>query len=179
LNPWLKPKKASSKNVELSDSAPRIAQEHFSLSENLMSAIQQVHWGRIVVAGFLSEVAVFAIFLLLLIAATLAGVPEVARPMSTLDYIDAILSSFAMVFLFTLWLGTRIESRFMLYGALVGVVGILLFAIMWVATTGSLAQPPAYVVAHLLKVLGGITGGLVAERRRRRVIRVEGAQVGG
>jgi hypothetical protein len=149
-----------------------------SLSENLMSAIRQVNWGRIVVAGFLSEVAVFAIFLLLLIAATLAGAPEVARPMSTLDYIDAILSSFAMVFLFTLWLGKRIESGFILHGALVGVVGILLFAIMWVATTGSLAQPPLYVVAHLLKVLGGITGGLVVERRRRRVLQVEEARVG-
>jgi hypothetical protein len=144
-----------------------------------MSTIRQVHWGRIVVAGFLSEVAVFAIFLLLLIVATLAGAPDVARPMSTLDYVDAILSSFAMVFLFTLWVGTRIEFGFILHGALVGVVGILLFAIMWVATTGSLAQPPLYVAAHLLKVLGGITGGLVVGRRRRRVLRVEGAQVCG
>jgi hypothetical protein len=144
-----------------------------------MSAIRQVHWGRIVVAGFLSEVAIFAIFLLLLIVATLAGAPDVARPMGILDYVDAILSSFAMVFLFTLWVGTRIEFGFILHGALVGVVGILLFAIMWVATTGSLAQPPLYLVAHLLKVLGGITGGLVVGRRRRRVLRVEGAQVGG
>ncbi len=144
-----------------------------------MSAIRQVHWGRIVVAGFLSEVAVFAIFILLLIIATLASAPEAARPMSTLDYIDAIVSSFSMVFLFTIWLGKRIESGFILHGALVGVVGIILFAIMWVATTGSLAQPPLYVVAHLLKVLGGITGGLVVERRRRRVPRIEGAQVGG
>jgi hypothetical protein len=101
--------------------------------------------------------------------ATLAGIPEVARPMSTLDYIDAVLASFAMFFLFTLWLGKRIESRFVLHGALVGVAGILLFGIMWVSTTGSLAQPPLYVVAHLLKVLGGITGGLVVERRRQRV----------
>jgi hypothetical protein len=150
-----------------------------SLLERLMSTIRKVHWGRIVVAGFLSEVAVFAIFFLLLIAATLAGAPEVARPMSTLDYIDAILSSFAMVFLFTLWLEKRIESGFILHGALVALVGILLFAIMWVATTGSLAQPPLYIVAHLLKVLGGITGGLVVERRRRRVLQVEEARIGG
>lgn len=135
-----------------------------------MSAVRQVHWGRIVVTGFLSEVAVFAIFLLLLMLATLAGIPEVARPISTLDYIDAVLASFAMVFLFTLWLGRRIESRFVLHGALVGVVGILLFGIMWVATTGSLAQPPLYVVAHLLKVLGGMTGGIVVQRRRQRVL---------
>ena len=130
------------------------------------------------VAGFLSEVAVFVIFFLLLIAATLAGAPDVARPMGTLDYIDAIVSSFAMVFLFTLWLGNRIESGFILHGALVGVVGIVLFTIMWVSTTGSLAQPALYVVAHLLKVLGGITGGLVVERRRRHVLRVERARVG-
>jgi hypothetical protein len=125
-----------------------------------------------VIAGFLSEVAVFAIFFLLLITAALAGVPEVARPMSTLDYIDALMSSFVTVFLFSLWVGKRIKSGFALHGALVGVVGILLFTIMWVATTRSLAQPPVYVVAHLLKVLGGITGGFVVERRRRRVLRL-------
>src|SRR5207344_321307 len=98
---------------------------------------------------FLSEAAVFVIFFLLLIGLTLAGFPGAARPMSTLDYIDAMLSSFAMVFLFTLWVGKRIESGFILHGALVGVVGILLFSIMWVATTGaSLAsQPPLYIVA--------------------------------
>ena len=101
-----------------------------------MRAIRQVHWGRIVVAGFLSEVAIFVIFLLLLIGSTLAGFPDVARPMSPLDYIDAMLSSFAMVFLFTLWVGKRIESGFILHGALVGVVGILLFSTMWVTTTG-------------------------------------------
>ena len=143
-----------------------------------MSGIRQVHWGRIVVAGFLSEVAVFAIFFLLLIAATLAGVPDVAKPMSTLDYIDAMLSSFLMVFLFSLWVGKRIESGFVLHGTLVGVVGILLFTIMWVATTRSPAQPLVYVVAHLLKILGGISGGLLVARRRRRVPEVEQAQIG-
>jgi hypothetical protein len=137
-----------------------------------MSSIRKVHWGRIVVAGFLSEVAIFVIFLLLLIGSTLAGFPDLARPMSPLDYIDAMLSSFSMFFLFTLWVGKRIESGFILHGALVGVVGILLFSTMWVTTTGgSLAsQPPLYIVAHVLKVLGGITGGLVTERRRRRVL---------
>ena len=143
-----------------------------------MSAIRQVHWGRIMVAGLLSEVAVFAIFFLLLIAATLAGAPAVARPMGTLDYLDALLSSFAMVFLFTLWMAKRIESGFVLHGVLIGVVGIVLFTMMWVATTKSLAQPPLYVVAHLLKILGGMAGGRVVEGRRRRVLQVERAQVG-
>jgi hypothetical protein len=129
----------------------------------------RIHWGRILVAAFLSEVVVIAIYLLLRIATTLAGVPDIAKPMTTLDYIDAMVSSFVMVFLFTLWLGKRIESRFVLHGALVGIVAALLFTILWTTTTPSLAQPAPYVVAHVLKVLGGIAGGLVVERRKRRV----------
>ena len=82
-----------------------------------------------------------------------------------------------MVFLFSLWVGKRIESGFVLHGTLVGVVGILLFTTMWVATTGSLSQPRVYVFAHLLKILGGITGGLLVERRRRRVPEVEQAPI--
>jgi len=134
-----------------------------------MGALQRIHWKWIVAAGFLSEVAVLAVFFLLLLAATLAGVPEIAKPMSTLDNVDALLSSFAMVFLFTLWVGKRIEAGFVLHGALIGIVGALLFSVMWIATTGALAQPPLYVVAHALKVLGGICGGLLVTRRRQRV----------
>ena len=87
--------------------------------------------------------------------------------MSTLDYIDAMVSSFVMVFLFTLWVGKRIDSAFVTHGVLIGVLGILLFTVMWIATTRSLAQPPLYIVAHALKVVGGISGGLVAEKRKR------------
>ena len=136
-----------------------------------MDAIQKIHWRRIVAAGFMSEVAVFAIFLLLLFVATLAGVPSIASPMSTLDYIDALLASFGMVFLFTLWVGKGIKSGYVLHGALVGVVGIVLFAIMWISTTGSVTQPFLYVVAHFLKILGGVAGGLVVQRRKDRDFR--------
>jgi hypothetical protein len=134
-----------------------------------MSAIRRIRWKWVVLAALLAEATVLAIFFLLLFVASLAGVPQIARPMSTLDYIDAMVSSFVVVFLFALWIGRRIESDFVLHGALIGVAGMLLFSVMWIATTGSLAQPPLYVVAHGLKVLGGIAGGSVAERRKRRV----------
>ena len=130
-----------------------------------MSAIRGIHWRLVLVAGFLSELAVFAIFFLLLAAAALAGVPELARPMSTLDYIDAMVSSFVMVFLFTLWVGKRIESGFVRHGILIGVVGIVLFMLLIFALSGSLAQPPLYIVAHGLKILGGIAGGRLAQKR--------------
>ena len=138
--------------------------------------MRRIHWRWIVIAGFLSEATVFALFFVLLFAATAAGVPWIASPMSTLDYIDALVSSFAVVFLFTLWVGKRIESGFILHGVLIGVAGILLFGVVWIATTRSLAQPPLYLVAHVLKVVGGIAGGLVAEKRKRRVSPVTGLQ---
>src|SRR6266498_723465 len=121
-----------------------------------VTAMRRIHWKWIVLAGFFAEAIVFAFFFLLLFAATVAGVPEIARPMGTLDYIDAIVSSFAFVFLFTLWVGKRIESAFVMHGVLIGVLGILLFGIVWIASTRSLGQPPLYLVAHFLKVLGGI-----------------------
>jgi len=139
--------------------------------------MHRIHWTWIIVASFLAEATVIAIFFLLLLAATAAGVPDIARPMSTLDYIDAMVSSFAMVFLFTLWVGKRIESAFVTHGVLIGVFSILLFTVMWLASTRSLAQPVLYVVAHVLKVLGGIAGGLVAEKRKRHVLPVTPVEV--
>lgn len=130
--------------------------------------MRNIHWGRVVAAAFLSEVAVLAIFFTLLLAAKLAGKPAIASPMSTLDYIDALVSSFVMVFLFTLWVGKRIESGFILHGALIGIVATLLFTVLWVSTTPAWSQPPLYMLAHALKVLGGIAGGLVVARRRQR-----------
>ena len=141
--------------------------------------MRRIHWTRIVVAGFLAEATVFVIFFLLLLAATAAGVPEIARPMGTLDYIDAMVSSFGMVFLFTLWVGKRIDSAFVMHGVLIGVLGIVLFCSMWFATTESLPQPPLYVVAHFLKVLGGVTGGLVAEKRKRHALAVKPVEIRG
>ena len=105
-------------------------------------------------AAFLAEVAILAVFFLLLFAAMLAGVPEIAAPMSTLDNVDALVSSFVMFFLMTRWAAKRIDSDFVLHGALIGLTGAVLFTVMWVATTESVAQPLPYVAAHLLKVAG-------------------------
>ena len=130
-----------------------------------MSEARRIHWGLIFLAGFLAEVAIMVVFFTLLAAAALAGVPELARPESTLDFIDAMVSGFLMFFLFTLWVGRRIESGFVLHGALIGITGALLFTTLVFALSGSPAQPSLYWVAHGLKIVGGITGGIVANKR--------------
>jgi len=140
-----------------------------------IAANRPIHWRRIVVAAFLAEASVMAGFFLLLLVATQAGVPEIARPMSPLDYVDAIVSSFVMVFLFTLWVGRRIESRFVLHGALVGGVAVVLFVTLIFAINKTFAEPPLYTVAHAMKILGGIAGGLVAQKRKRHLATTEAA----
>jgi hypothetical protein len=135
-----------------------------------VTEIQQIRWRLVVAAAVLAELSVIAIFFVLLFGAMAAGVPEIARPLSTLDYVDALVSSFVMVFVFTLWVGRRIESGFVLHGILVGVVATLLFVVLNFGVSGTLEEPPLYWVAHGLKILGGLTGGLVAERRRHRAL---------
>jgi uncharacterized membrane protein len=82
-----------------------------AVSSRLVNGIRRIRWTWVVGAAFLSEVAVLGVFFLLLLAATLAGAPEIAKPMSTLDNVDALVSSFVVVFLFALWVGKRVESE--------------------------------------------------------------------
>jgi hypothetical protein len=130
-----------------------------------MHQSRRIHWGLVLLGGLLAEVAIFVVFFVLLAAAALAGVPELARPESTLDLIDAMVSGFLMTFLITMWVGKRIESGFVLHGALIGVVGALLFTTLIFVLTGSPAQHPLYLVTHGLKVVGGIVGGVVSNKR--------------
>jgi hypothetical protein len=134
-----------------------------------MSVLRRIRWGWVLAAALLAEAAILAVFFLLLGGAMLAGVPEIAAPMSTLDNIDALVSSFVMFYLLTLWLGKRIDSDFVLHGALVGLTGFLLFTAMWIGTTDSLDQPLPYLAAHCLKVLGGIAGGLAVAKQKQRL----------
>ena len=124
-----------------------------------------IDWGLILLAAFLAEMSIMVVFFVLLAAATLAGVPEHARPESTLDLIDAMVASFLMMFLFTLWVGRRLESGFVLHGALIGLTAALLFTTLIFVLSGSPAQHPLYLVAHGLKIIGGVTGGVMASKR--------------
>jgi uncharacterized MnhB-related membrane protein len=83
----------------------------------------KLHWGRIVIGGFLTEAVIIAGFFALLFATRLAGAPEVALPETPVDFANAIISSFGVTLLFALWVCRRVDSHHVLHGALVGVVG--------------------------------------------------------
>jgi putative membrane protein (TIGR04086 family) len=111
----------------------------------------RIHWGRILIGGLLAEVALI-----------LAIVPLGLRLGDNFLHYTAPPGSFVMCFLGALWVCRRIESHFILHGALVGVVA----ALIYVALTRAQSEPFAYIVAHVLKLVGGACGGYVAQRRR-------------
>jgi len=110
-----------------------------------------IRWGRIVVAGLLAEVALI-----------LAIVPAGMKLGDTFLHYTAGPGSFLFCFLAALWVGSKLESRFVLHGILVGVVA----ALIYIALTKAQPEPIAYIVAHVLKLAGGAAGGLVAQRRK-------------
>jgi putative membrane protein (TIGR04086 family) len=111
----------------------------------------RIHWGRILLGGLLAEVALI-----------LAIVPLGLRLGDNFLHYTAPPGSFVMCFLGALWVGRRIEARFILHGTLVGAVA----ALIYVALTRAQPEPFAYILAHALKIVGGACGGFVAQRRR-------------
>jgi putative membrane protein (TIGR04086 family) len=118
-----------------------------------------IRWGRIILAAFLAELGIFAVFLPVLMKYGEQPARYIVPPLALV-----------MTFLFSLWAAKRIESRFVLHGVLVGIVATL----MYVALTFGQPEPFIYIVAHALKILGGAAGGRVAEKRRQ-VIQVKTA----
>ena len=117
-----------------------------------MNTLGRIHWARVLMGGFLAEASVFAVVIPVFL---LFGQRAVSYA--------ALSGSLVMCFLFALWVGRRVESRLVLHGILVGVVATLLY----VGLTRGRPEPSAYLVAHVLKILGGAAGGFFADRRRK------------
>jgi putative membrane protein (TIGR04086 family) len=110
-----------------------------------------IRWGWILLGGFLAELAVFLIVI----------------PLSLLAGQDSLLysappASFAATFVFGMLVARKALQRPVLHGTLVGVVAMLIY----LGISFGRPEPLAYLVAHVLKVLGGAAGGFVAMRRR-------------
>jgi hypothetical protein len=111
----------------------------------------KIHWGRVLLGGFLAELLVFAM------------VFPARHFFGQQAFLASILiASAAMPFVFALWVGRHIQARFVVHGVLVGLVAVAIYLVLaW-----GQPEPLLYKVAHGLKVLGGAAGGLVASRRK-------------
>jgi uncharacterized membrane protein HdeD (DUF308 family) len=114
-------------------------------------ALRRLHWARVVLAGVAAELAVFAIVF-----------PVLHFFGQTAFLASILLSSAAMPFLFALWVNRKVESHFLLHGLLVGAVAALVYLL---AAWGQ-PEPLLYKIAHGLKLVGGLLGGVTSALRR-------------
>jgi hypothetical protein len=117
--------------------------------------MSEIRWLRILAGGFLSELALVAVF----IPATILLGEQPGR------YV-AVIGSFIMPFFFGVWTTQPVKSRHVFQGVLVGAVGVLIY----VALTLAQPEPALYIFAHFLKLTGGGTGGYVVQARRRKIV---------
>ena len=113
-------------------------------------AFTDLRWGRVLVGGVSAELAVFAIVF-----------PMLHFFGQTAFLASILAASLAMPFLFALWVCRRVESHFALHGLLVGVVAALMYLII----ARGQPEPLLYKIAHGLKLLGGLLGGVIAGQR--------------
>jgi hypothetical protein len=117
-----------------------------------MNTSARIHWLRVLLGGFLAEVSLIA---LVIPVSLLFG-------KQTVPYV-ALLGSLLTCFLFAIWVGRCIDSRFVLHGILVGFVATLIY----VGLTRGRPEPLVYLVAHGLKIVGGAAGGFIAARQQK------------
>jgi uncharacterized membrane protein HdeD (DUF308 family) len=111
----------------------------------------RIYWVRACIGGVLAELAVFAV---VFPARSLFGQRAFLA--------SILVASAVMQSLLALWVCKRVESRFILHGALVGIVA----ALFYLGLAWGQPQPLLYRIAHGLKVVGGVTGGVLASRRK-------------
>ncbi len=112
--------------------------------------MNNMRWGWILLGGFLAELLVFVIVIPLSMVAGQASLLYSAPP-----------ASFVGTFVFGWWVARKAPKKRVLHGTLVGLVATALY----IAITRGQPEPTAYIIAHGLKILGGIAGGWVAARR--------------
>ena len=122
----------------------------------------KIHWGRVLNAGLVAEILLIGVFQILvwlfdrgIVARSFVGV-----------------GSFVFMLVGALWVGRRIESRFILHGFLVGVVAVVYYVIRSLPDALSGEYPVNYWVAfaigHPPKLLGGIVGGYIVGRSKKK-----------
>jgi len=124
-------------------------------------AAPAIRWVRVLIAGFLAEVALIVVAIPLYLmpnrqAALNLGIPP---------------ASFVVLVAFGWWAARGAPRSQVLNGFLAGLSGVLLYlALVMVGAAATHTDPlaamtPAYLLAHALKMAGGAVGGWLAGRR--------------
>jgi putative membrane protein (TIGR04086 family) len=129
---------------------------------SVQKAEPAVRWLRVILAGFLAEVA------LVVVAIPLYFFPDRTTALN----LGIPPASFLVLVLFGWWAARGASRLQVLNGFLAGLAGVVLYLCLILVGAAFTHQPiwaamtPAYLLAHALKLAGGALGGWLAGRRR-------------
>jgi hypothetical protein len=121
-----------------------------------------MNWKRAIAGGVLAELL---LIVLLVPVLAVVGFDSLSDPYKVPASILGVVigGSFITTLLLMQWVARRVSSRFVIHGAIVGLAAFTFYMIPVVIGGGT--QPPMYWLAHAMKLLGGMSGGVVAARR--------------
>ena len=128
----------------------------------------RLRWGRILLGGLYSELAIFAVFI----------------PLQSV-YGDAVTNivpalAAAVAFLFGWWAAKGAPDRQVLHGVLVAVAASLMWIGLVLGSGGQWSEIPVlYHVTHGLRLMGGAAGGWWAARRLAGLVPAAGVSKAG
>ena len=124
----------------------------------------KINWGRVLNAGLIAEILLLLVYEFVV---QLYG-------RGTASNVAVIGGCFLFMLVGALWVGRKIESRFILHGFLVGVVAVAYYVIRSLPGAVSGEYPMNYWLAalygHAPKLLGGIVGGYLAGRWKTKTV---------
>lgn len=112
--------------------------------------MKDIRWGWVLLGGLLSELLIFAVVIPITIFAGQESVLYTVAPASLIG-----------TFVCGWWVAKKAAHRRRLHGVLVGAAAMVIY----VAMSLGRPEPTAFVVAHALKLVGGVAGGYVSLSR--------------
>ena len=123
----------------------------------------KIDWGRVLNAGLIAEILLIVVFQIIVALYSNSNAANLTM----------ILGSFIFILVGALWVGQKIESRFILHGFLVGIVAVVYYVIRTLPDVLSGEYANYWVIAlwgHTPKLLGGIVGGYIAGKLKAKAV---------
>ena len=122
-----------------------------------------VRWGWVVLGGFLGEVATIVLIMVLRLLHGFS-VRAYDAQLSALGRTTFLVGVFAFLLLVGWWVAGKAPARPIAHGLLAGIVAVLTYELLTIRVPVPVTW--SYLAVHALKLLGGVTGGWVAAKRR-------------
>ena len=123
----------------------------------------KINWGRVLNAGLVAQILLLLIYQLVVLR----------YGSGTISRVVVLVGCFIFMLVAALWVGRKIESRFILHGFLVGVVAVAYYVVKSFPDVLSGQYQDYWLTAlwgHTPKLLGGIVGGYIAGRRKTKAV---------